>query len=163
MIPVKIKLNGGMMPQKQHDDDAAFDVFAPEDVELSYGRQLINLRFALELPKGYAATIQPRSGFSFKGVEVARILFDNEEIVVTKERIDADVIRGLIDAGYRGEVRVILKVNKVFSPSMKYVLKRGTRIAQMQIIKVPEVELIEAEELSETGRGEGGIGSTGVK
>jgi dUTPase len=70
MIPVKIKLNGGMMPQKQHEGDAAFDVFVPEDVILRHGRQIIDLKFSIELPIGYAATIQPRSGFSSKGIEV---------------------------------------------------------------------------------------------
>lgn len=151
------------MPKKQHHDDAAFDVFVPDDVELSYGRQMINLRFALELPKGYAATIQPRSGFSVKGVEVERIYIEDGVILeITKERINADVIRGLIDAGYRGEVRVILKVNEAFPPFVRYVIKKGTRIAQMQVVEVPEIGLTEVEELSETERGDGGIGSTGA-
>lgn len=152
------------MPKKQHHDDAAFDVVVPDDVELHYGRQMINLRFSLELPKECAATIQPRSGFSVKGIEVDRIYMEEGVILeTTKERINADVIRGLVDAGYRGEVRVILKVNEMPPPFVRYVIKKGTRIAQMQIVEVPPVELIEVEELSETDRGEGGIGHTGTR
>lgn len=151
------------MPKKQHHDDAAFDVYVPDDVELHYGRQMINLRFALGLPKEYAATIQPRSGFSVKGFEVDRIYMEDGVILeTTKERINADVIRGLVDAGYRGEVRVILKVNEGLPPNVRYVIKKGTRIAQMQIVEVPQVELVEVDELSETDRGEGGFGYTGT-
>ena len=62
---VKVKLNGGMMPQKKHEGDAAFDLYVPEDVEVTYGRQIVNMKFAIELPKGKAAIIQPRSRCSF--------------------------------------------------------------------------------------------------
>lgn len=162
---VKIKLNGGMMPQKQHEGDAAFDLYVPEDVELVRGRQLVDLRFSIELPKGYAATIQPRSGFSAKGIEVE--IWEDiagtgvEEFYVG--RINGDVIRGLIDENYRGSVRALIKIDEEYCGYHRWILKKGTRIAQMQIEKVPQIVFYEVEELSETNRGESGIGSTGTR
>lgn len=166
MIPVKIKLNGGMMPQKQHEGDAAFDVFVPEDVILRHGRQIIDLKFSIELPIGYAATIQPRSGFSSKGIEVEEH-FDlfGQGADVDNVRIDGDVLRGLVDSGYRGNVGVILNIHSLgaYNEDFYHVLKKGTRIAQMQIVEVPQVDLIEVDELSDTDRGEGGFGHTGAR
>ena len=167
MIPVKIKLNGGIMPKKQHEGDAAFDLYVPEDTTLVNGRQVIDLKFSIELPHGYAATIQPRSGFSSKGIEVEEH-FDPCGLGanVSTIRINGDVLRGLVDAGYRGSVGVILNIQSFglpFDEDFHWVLKKGTRIAQMQIVEVPQVELIEVDNLSETDRGEGGFGHTGVK
>lgn len=158
MIAVKIKLNGGIMPKKQHEGDAAFDLYVPEDTQVLSGRQIISLKFAIEIPHGYAATIQPRSGYSSKGIEA--IITDDCPLdgAITREgRIDADVLRGLIDANYRGNVGVIINVHEYHD---KMIIKKGTRIAQMQIVPVPEVTLEEADELSDTDRGEGGFGST---
>ena len=166
-MKVKIKLNGGIMPKKATSGAAAYDLYVPEDVVLQYGRQIIDLKFGIELPHGYAATIQPRSGFSAKGIE-AEEYFDpfGGGAEITPTRIDGDVIRGLIDEDYRGNVGVILNVASMGCPLDEdnyFVLKKGTRIAQMQIVEVPQVELIEAEELSDTDRGEGGFGHTGTK
>lgn len=150
---VKIKLAGGIMPRKQHDGDAAFDLYVPEDVELKLGRNVVDMGFSLELPRGYAATIQPRSGFSAKGMEV--------ECGGEMIRIPADVVRGLVDSNYRGSVGVIINYPRGFGRQWSWVLKKGTRVAQMQIVEVPEVELVEVDELSDTDRGNGGFGSTG--
>lgn len=165
MTKVKIKLEGGMMPFKASAGAAAYDLRAPEDVEIMGGRQLVDLKFRLELPYGYAATIQPRSGFSAKGFEVDRILLEDGVVLEVKRevRIDGDVKRGLVDADYRGTVRVIIHVRTKPQPFERLVIRKGTRIAQMQIVQVPEVELVEVQELSETDRGDGGIGSTGTK
>lgn len=163
MKEVKIKLNGGIMPKKAHPSDAAFDLYVPEDVEIKRGRQVIDLKFSMELPKGYAATIQPRSGFSAKGMEVEI----SEDIAGTGvedsyyARISGDVTRGLVDENYRGRVGVIIKVDEEFCGYHRWILKKGTRIAQMQIVEVPQVELVEVEELSDTDRGQDGFGSTG--
>lgn len=80
-MKVKIKLDGGMMPQKQHLDDAAFDLYVPDDVEITGWRQVVDLKFGMEIPSGYAATIQPRSGFSAKAAvmwadELIKELYD---------------------------------------------------------------------------------------
>lgn len=154
----EVKLNGGIMPQKQHPEDAAFDLYVPEDTEVLRGRQIISLKFAIEIPYGYAATIQPRSGYSSKGIEAIITDDDPFDGAITREgRINADVLRGLIDSNYRGNVGVIIKVDDYHD---KMIIKKGTRIAQMQIVPVPEVTLEEADELSDTDRGEGGFGST---
>lgn len=161
---VKIKLNGGIMPKKQHEEDAAFDLYVPEDVELHSGRQVIDLKFSIELPIGYAATIQPRSGFSVRGIAGDLFVHDgmNYECFCS-DHADSDVVRGLIDSNYRGSVGVILKTTEKWPEDQKFVILKGTRIAQMQIIEVPYVMLREVEELSDTDRGAGGFGSTGGK
>ena len=78
-----------------------------------------------------------------------------------KFRIDADVIRGLVDSGYRGHVGVIINVHE--PNGQFYLLPKGTRIAQMQIVNVPETEFEEVEELSKSDRNTNGYGSSGVK
>ena len=148
------------MPKKQTEGAAAFDLYLPEDVYVHYGRQLIDLKFSIELPKGYAATIQPRSGFSAKGIECMYDL-SKREMTCYKCRLDADVIRGLIDEDFRGNVHIILNNHEYVS--LQKFIPKGTRIAQMQIVEVPQVEFVQVSELSETERGEGGIGSTRAK
>ena len=165
-MEVKIKLNGGIMPQKATAGAAAYDLYVPEDIKLIGWRQVVGLKFSLELPDGYAATIQPRSGFSAKGIEVEeRFEQPDGSIRTSMVRVDGDVVRGLIDADYRGEVGVILHFMCLYADceQLRYTIKKGTRIAQMQIVKVPDVELVEVGELSETDRGDGGFGSTGTK
>ena len=156
MEQVKIKLNGGIMPKKQHEGDAAFDLYVPEDVEVFNGRQVVDMKFAIELPKGKAAIIQPRSGCSLRGIEVVNPLTEETRY------IDADVKIGLIDSNYRKNCGTIMQVREVFGVGERWFIKKGSRISQMRIVDVPEVELIEAEELSETER-DGGFGSTGVR
>lgn len=166
-MKVKIKLNGGIMPKKAHEGDAAFDLYVPEDIVLQHGRQIIDLKFSIELPIGYAATIQPRSGFSSKGIEVEEH-FDpfGEGADINTVRVDGDVLRGLVDSGYRGNVGVILNIHSlgaIYNEDYCHILKKGTRIAQMQIVEVPKVKLVEVDELSDTDRGEGGFGHTGAR
>lgn len=153
---IKIVLYKGEMPKKAHDGDAAFDLYTPEDIVLKTGRMIIDLGFAIELPKTLAATIQPRSGFASKGMEVVARRGSGE-----KFRIDADVVRGLVVSCYRGHVGVIINVRE--PNGQFYVLPKGTRIAQMQIVTVPDVEFEEVEELSKTDRATNGYGSTGAK
>ena len=95
---------------------------------------------AIALPTGYAAFIVPRSGLALR---------QGLSIVNTP---------GLIDAGYRGEIRVVL-VNH--DPAMPITLARGDRIAQLVVQKVERVDLTEVETLPESLRGTGGFGSTG--
>lgn len=157
---MKIKLNGGKMPKKAHPSDAAFDLYTPENIVLKTGRQVIDLKFSIELPIGYAATIQPRSGFSCRGIS-GDLFLDGE--CFCSDNADADVIRGLVDANFRGNVGVIVYAREEWPENQKFVIPEGTRIAQMQIIEVPQVELAEVDELSETDRGEGGFGHTGAR
>ena len=166
MGQVKIKLNGGIMPTKGSEYAAAYDVYAPENIELKYGRQVIDLKFQIELPHGYAAIIQPRSGFSCKGMQVHAMIRYFWLLVLglfsREQRVDADVIVGLVDEDYRGNAGVIVKSNfKSFI--RKAIIPKGTRIAQMRIVRVPDTELIEVEELDMTKNRGGGYGHTGAK
>ena len=166
MEQVKIKLNGGIMPTKGSEFAAAYDLYVPENVELKYGRQVVDLKFSIELPHGYAAIIQPRSGFTCKGMQVQAMVRSFWFAVLgfgsKEKRIDADVIVGLVDEDYRNNVGALVKSN--YLPIFrKAVIPKGTRIAQMRIVQVPQSELLEVEELDMTKNRGGGYGHTGVK
>ena len=143
MVQVKVCLFPGcedLMPAKAHFDDAAFDLRSRVDMVLPVRKSvLVPAGFSLELPVGFEAQIRPRSGLALK-----------HDLMLTNSP-------GTIDAGYRGEVGVIMNNGG----TAEFEIKRGDRIAQMVIAKLPEVELVCVESLSETGRGEGGFGSTG--
>ena len=143
MVQVKVCLFPGcedLMPAKAHFDDAAFDLRSRVDMVLPVRKSvLVPAGFSLELPVGFEAQIRPRSGLALK-----------HDLMLTNSP-------GTIDAGYRGEVGVIM----YNGGTAEFEIKRGDRIAQMVIAKLPEVELVCVESLSETDRGEGGFGSTG--
>lgn len=162
MEDLKIKLCGGVKPQKMHPEDAAYDLFLPSDVQVREGRQVIPLGFCIELKKGQTALIRPRSGFSAKGIEavITEVVAYAERKTVC--RLDADVLEGTIDPNYRGEVGVILKCDHRLY-GRKAVIPAQTRIAQMLIVETPETRLVESEELSSTDRGADGYGSTGTR
>lgn len=161
-----IELCGGRMPEKAHDADAAYDVFTKEDVKvLDYERYAIPLGFKIQLPKHLAAVIQPRSGMSAKGMPSKKMW--NGEIIKEK-RIDADVELGLIDSGYTGEVKAIVKTLGIGAfTSGDIFIPAGTKIAQMRIVEIPSTELvsgvIKKEENGDKKRGDNGFNSTGVK
>lgn len=154
MENIKIKLNGGMMPKKATPFDAAYDMYVPEDVFVNNGRQKIDLKFSIELPHGYAAMIRARSGFSIRGIDVYNATIGIES------RLDASVITGLVDEKFRGSVGVILHVFDERTKYFSYVIKKGTRIAQMQIVAVPDTELVESDKLDMTDDRGGGFGHT---
>jgi dUTP pyrophosphatase len=105
------------------------------------GRAVIKTGLFIELPIGYEAQVRPRSGLAFKnGITVLNS-------------------PGTVDADYRGEIGVIL----VNLSNEAFVIQNGERIAQMIIAKHKRADWIEVQELSETSRGEGGFGSTGLK
>lgn len=155
MDKVKIKFKPlselAFMPKKATNGAAAYDVYLPRDIKVENGRQVIPLDFAIEIPYGYEGKIEPRSGFSSKGMEgyVERI------VEPYHTRFECDVIQGKIDSDYRGCVGVIVR-----NLSLPFFMTRGTRIAQLTIYKVEDAEFELSEELSETERGEGGYGST---
>ena len=129
-----------LAPRKAHEDDAAWDLRSRADLELPPRvSTLVPTGLFLELPPGYEAQVRPRSGLALK-----------HNLMLTNSP-------GTVDAGYRGEVGVIM-FNAGDAP---FPVKRGDRIAQMVIARLPEVELEAAETLNETGRGAGGFGSTG--
>jgi dUTP pyrophosphatase len=129
-------------PQRSHDDDAGFDLCASEAATLGPGeRASVGTGIALEIPPGRAGLVLPRSGLAARhGIALVNA-------------------PGLIDAGYRGEVRVLLLNTDRSEP---FAIAPGDRIAQLVIIVHEAPELVEATELAESVRGEGGFGSTGA-
>jgi len=171
-MKVKFKklLSGARLPEKATKGAAAYDLYVAEDVIIRPGRSIVPLGFAMEMPEGVQALIDPRSGFSSKGMEGHRILeniirfgeklehMDTGDFISLKPyRFNCDVIEGKIDSDYRGGVGVI-----VHNHDMSFFLKKGTRIAQMTFSKVESAQWEEVEELSGTDR-DGGFGSTGTK
>jgi dUTP pyrophosphatase len=129
------------LPGYAHQGDAGLDLFAAADTTLAPGaRALIPTGIAIALPDGYAGFVQPRSGLAIKA---------GLSLVNTP---------GLIDAHYRGEIKVIA-IN--LDPEAPIVIARGDKIAQLVIQQVVRAEVVEVDELDATVRGEGGFGSTG--
>ena len=131
------------MPAYASEGDAGADLVAAESVTLAPGggRALVRTGAAIAIPVGYAGFVQPRSGLAYKhGVTVLNT-------------------PGLIDSGYRGELKVLL-VNT--DPQTPFEVKRGDRIAQLVIQQVEHCRFVETDELPGSERGEGGFGSTGV-
>lgn len=131
------------LPAYAYTGDAGLDLRANESVTIApHERALIPTGLAIALPDGYAGFVQPRSGMALKrGLSIANT-------------------PGLIDAHYRGELKVIC-VN--LDPREPIEIERGERIAQLVIQEVPVVALEEVDELDETDRGAGGFGSSGVR
>ena len=144
-IKVKVAMMAGcedLLPAKAHADDAAFDLRSRCDMVVPVNKStLVPTGVFIELPVNYEAQVRPRSGLALK-----------HNITLTNSP-------GTIDAGYRGEVGVIMFNH---GPE-EFAIKRGDRIAQMVIAELPVVELETVETLSATDRGEGGFGSTGRK
>ena len=145
-IKIKRLSKDALIPVRATDGAACFDLYVPTDTPIQKGRNIIPLELSIELPHGVYAEIRPRSGFSAKGFED-----------VTGCRRDADVLHGIIDEDYRGNIGVIVRSEDYF------IVGKGTRVAQMLIGTYLPCELAEVSELSETDRSSGGFGSTGTK
>lgn len=154
---VKIVLDGGVMPEKATEGAACYDLYVPEDFKLRCGRQIVPLGFRLQLPKNMAAIVKSRSGFASNGIEVMY----EQLCELYKKRLDADVLLGTIDSDYTGIIGVIIDVHDELV-SHTFIAK-GTRIAQMQFVEVPETEFKQVDSLDETERGDGSFGHTGAK
>ena len=129
------------LPRYAKGGDAGADIVSRIDVSLAPGeRALVPTGIAIALPDGYVALVHPRSGLAIKhGVTMVNA-------------------PGTVDAGYRGELQIIL-INHDKSESVSF--KRGDRIAQLVIQKVERAEFVEVKDLPGSGRGTGGFGSTG--
>jgi dUTP pyrophosphatase len=129
------------LPAYAHPGDAGADLVTTVDAELAPGeRAVLPTGLAIALPEGYAAFVHPRSGLAARcGVSLVNA-------------------PGTIDAGYRGEIKVIL-VN--LDPRQPVRLRRGDRIAQLVVQRVERVRFVEVPELEPSERGAGGHGSTG--
>lgn len=133
-----------LIPTKAHWDDSGYDIRSAEKqtVVINPGDTVsICCGFAMELPMGHEAQVRPRSGLALKhGITVLNS-------------------PGTIDYGYRGEVKVIMSN---FGKN-EFKVKYGDRIAQMVVVKVPDVAMVLTSELTNTDRSDGGFGSTGTK
>lgn len=143
MLQIKfVKLReGAHIPQKAHEDDAGFDLYASEDFLLkahSFG--CVPTAISMELPRGTEAQVRPRSGLAARhGITVLNA-------------------PGTIDAGYRGEVKVIL----INHGDNDFEITAGMRIAQLVISSVINTSFVEVSSLDRSDRGEGGFGSSGT-
>ena len=129
------------LPRYAKGGDAGADIVSRIDITLAPGeRALVPTGIAIALPDGYVALVHPRSGLAIKnGVTMVNA-------------------PGTVDAGYRGELQIIL-INHDKSEPVSF--KRGDRIAQLVIQKVERAEFVEVRDLPGSGRGAGGFGSTG--
>lgn len=149
--PVNVKIvveDGGRIPEKATDGSGGYDLFVAEDVDVVDGRFLAPLKIRFALPKGYVAVIKPRSGYTLKGMEVLNQY--NQKI-----RVNAWVNDGVIDSDYIGLVGVLMQ-----SEVSSCKIAKGTRVAQMLILRAHEVEWEEVDALEATERGSGGYGHT---
>jgi dUTP diphosphatase len=128
-----------MIPKKAHKYDAGFDLYSFDETTLkSTNRNIFATGIAVAIPKGWYGRIAPRSGLAAK--------------------YGIDVLAGVIDSSFRGEIKVIL----INHGCEDVTIKKGDRIAQLILEKCGEWEIEEVEKLDETERGEGGFGSTGA-
>ncbi len=143
VLPIKRLDKSVELPSYAYEGDAGLDLRSAETVDLApFERRLVSTGLAIAIPDGYAGFVQPRSGLALKkGLSMANT-------------------PGLIDAHYRGELKVCA-IN--LDPKETIHIEKGERIAQLVIQKVPVVTLQEVEELSQTDRGDGGFGSSGVQ
>jgi dUTP pyrophosphatase len=129
-----------VIPVRAYRGDAGLDLSACERIELGPGeRALVPTGLAVAIPEGYAGYVQPRSGLAAKhGISIVNT-------------------PGLVDSGYRGELRInLLNTDR----REAFVVEVGMRIAQLVILPLPEVELVEVDELPESERGVRGFGSS---
>jgi len=139
-LPILRLRDDAVVPARAYAGDAGLDLAACERVELRPGeRATVGTGLAVAIPDGHAGFVQPRSGLAAKhGITIVNT-------------------PGLVDPGYRGELRVILLNTDV---EQTFVVEPGMRIAQLVVVPVPDVELVEVEELPATERGVRGFGSS---
>lgn len=146
-VRVKTLETHAIIPTRTNLSDAGWDLYATHDVLIRGGeRQIVKTGIALQIPDEWVGLIWPRSGLSAKkGI---------------------DVLAGVVDSGYRGEIMVCLyNTNKALplfqDDNIDVQIKKGDRIAQILFQRVPDVEMVLVDELTESDRGDDGFGSSG--
>ena len=138
-VNVKRLSDSAKIPTFANAGDAGADLYATDDARLITNvPRAISTGIAMEIPKGHVGYVNPRSGLSLKGVTVLNA-------------------PGTIDSGYRGEIKVIM----INHGEYDYFIKKGDKIAQMVFHKYNEVFFEPVDELNDSGRGDGGFGSSG--
>jgi len=141
-LPIRRLRDDAVVPSRAYAGDAGLDLAACERVELGPGeRAAVGTGLAVAIPEGYAGFVQPRSGLAARhGITIVNA-------------------PGLVDAGYRGELKVVL-LNTNARES--FLVEPGMRIAQLVVLPVPRVEPVEVDELPDSERGVRGFGSSAV-
>lgn len=141
IIKVKRVKDNAIIPSYAHKGDAGVDLHSTEDYLVDSGqRVLVSTGLQIAIPMGYEAQVRPRSGLALKhGISIVNT-------------------PGTIDAGYRGDIGIIL----INHGKERFEIKKGQKIAQMVFAKVEEVKFEEADKLDDTSRGTGGFGSTSL-
>ena len=141
-IPITLLHEQAIVPSHAYDGDAGYDLYATEAKTLQpFERALIGTGIAIELPKGKAAFVLPRSGLAIKqGLSLVNA-------------------PGLIDSNYRGEIKAIV-IN--LDPQESIEIRPGDRIAQLVVMDVDAIDFTVVEELGNSERGQGGFGSSGI-
>jgi len=139
-LPIQRLRSDAVIPERAYSGDAGLDLAACERVELGPGeRALVGTGLAVAIPEGYAGYVQPRSGLAARhGLTIVNS-------------------PGLVDSGYRGELRVVLLNTDSAEP---FVVEPGMRIAQLVVLALPEFEIVEVDELPGSERGVRGFGSS---
>jgi dUTP pyrophosphatase len=139
-VAVRRVREDALLPTQAYEGDAGLDLSACDEVRIAPGeRAVVSTGIAVEIPEGYAGFVQPRSGLAARhGIGVVNS-------------------PGLIDSGYRGEVRVVLLNTDVRE---EFVVTPGMRIAQLVVAPVAAVRLLEVDELAASDRGTRGFGSS---
>ena len=139
-LPIQKVRPDAVVPSRAYAGDAGLDLAAIERIELGPGeRAVVPTGLAVAIPDGYAGFVQPRSGLASRhGITIVNA-------------------PGLVDSGYRGELMVVLHNT---DRDELFVVEAGMRIAQLVVLPIPEVELVEVEELPATERGARGFGSS---
>ena len=141
-LKVRLLSPGAVLPARATEGDAGLDLHAVEPAVIGPGeRAAVGTGIAVEIPPGHAGLVLPRSGLALRhGIALVNA-------------------PGLIDSGYRGEIRVLLLNTDAEHP---FELEPGQRIAQLLVVPFAGLDAVEAVELAESSRGAGGFGSTGV-
>lgn len=150
LLRIKKLVPEAVMPKKAHESDAGFDLVAVSRMVDENGAIVYGTGLAMEIEEGYVGLVFPRSSIARQDLVLSNCV-------------------GVIDAGYRGEVMMKFKPALVVAneylrstDSVGRWYNIGDRIAQLVIMKLPDVQMMEVEELSESERGTGGYGSSGV-
>lgn len=142
MMELKVKLtDGAPLPRHAKPGDAGMDLTSRETVEIApQGTVMVGTGVAVEIPEGYVGLCFPRSGLASKrGINITNCV-------------------GVIDSGYRGEIKAPL----YNAGHELQVVERGERVIQLVVVPFETCECVEVDELSDTARGAGGFGSTGT-
>jgi len=141
-LPIARLREDASIPARAYDGDAGLDLAACERVVIEPGgRAAVGTGLAVAIPEGHAGLVVPRSGLAAKhGISIVNA-------------------PGLVDAGYRGELKVLLLNTDAAEP---FTVEPGMRIAQLVVVSLPGVRLVEFDELPASERGAGGFGSSGA-